>query len=86
MSAKADRRARKRARRDRGADDAYWDALPEYIRSRIVCDRCGLDQPFETAFERQELAPCVGPLGLTCDSETATFLDDEETRDRRRPE
>lgn len=49
-------------------------------RELVVCDRCGLVQPFRTAELGEELAPCVGPLGLPCASETATFLDDLEAR------
>lgn len=49
-------------------------------RELIVCDRCGLVQPFRTAGPGEELAPCVGPLGLPCDGTTATFLDDEQAR------
>lgn len=78
VSVKADRRARKRARRDLGADARYWAALPAYIRSRIVCDKCGLEQPFRVAAQHEELAPCDGPLGLACDSETAVWADSFE--------
>lgn len=74
----SDRRARKRERKARGDDGAYLDALPEYIRSRIVCDRCGLDQPFRHGFENGGMAPCDGPLGLSCESEAAIFLDSWE--------
>lgn len=78
----SDRRARKRERRARGADDRYWEEeLPAYLRTRIVCDRCGLDQPFRANVwegNSHELAPCEGTLGLVCASQTAVFLDDWE--------
>lgn len=77
---KADRRARKRERKNRGEDEAYWEAMAAYMRSRIVCDRCGLEQPFAYGGDDGELASCLGPLGVPCDSETATWLDDDSLR------
>ena len=77
---KADRRARKRERKARGEDGAFWEEMEAYVRTRIVCDRCGLEQPFATAPPPHDdsgivlLAPCAGPMGLPCDSETATWL------------
>lgn len=36
-----------------------------------MCERCGLEQRFRAAGFHEELAPCEGPLGLACTSETA---------------
>jgi hypothetical protein len=72
-----DRRARKRARKARGEDDAFWEAMEAYIRTRIVCDRCGLEQPFRYVGDKLP-EPCAGPLGLPCNSETAVWLDSWE--------
>lgn len=49
-------------------------------RELVVCDRCGTVQPYRHAVEGEELAACVGPLGLPCAGETCTTLDDEEAR------
>lgn len=69
----SDRRARKRERKQQQIDDALAEELQAYVRTRIVCDKCGLEQPFR--YGGDALAPCDGPLGLACDSETAIFLD-----------
>jgi hypothetical protein len=69
----SDRRARKRAKKNEALEAFDMD----YIRTRISCDRCGLEQPFRShAWEgKGDVSPCAGPLGLDCDSETAVFLD-----------
>ena len=78
----AARRERKRARKARGEDDAFWEAMAAYVRTRIVCDRCGLEQPFR--YDGSGMTPCEGALGLACNSESATFLDawEEGTSER----
>ena len=70
---KADRRARKRIRKSLGADGD----LRARCAGRIVCDKCGQEQPFRTSDDPDvfAVAPCVGPLGLPCDSESAVWLD-----------
>jgi hypothetical protein len=70
----SDRRRSKRDRRAHGEDDAYRAALVVYMRGRIVCDRCGTEQTF--AVGEDDLAPCAGPLGIPCESETGYWLDD----------
>lgn len=45
------------------------------LRGRVICERCGLEQPYLTAddFERDELDlyPCEGWLEIGCGSEIA---------------
>lgn len=64
------------ARRDRIAFDRLSRCEAE--EGRIVCDRCGLEQAMRHApwMERRVLlAPCEGPLGLPCGSETAISVE-----------
>lgn len=65
----SDRRARKRQRKVEAE-------VEEELLGLIVCDRCGLLQPFRANVwdsERHVMAPCEGPLGLPCDGETASY-------------
>lgn len=65
------RRERKRARRAEGTVDGIKiDKLEAYIETRIVCDRCGLEQPY--VYE----GTCIGPLGLDCAGESGISLRD----------
>jgi len=67
-------------------------ALPgESLDDRIVCERCGLEQPFRSgdssAGDPWGVAPCEGPLGLACSGERAVTLEayDEELTDGASP-
>lgn len=88
MSTKSDRRARQRERKREGLElaieERWREAAEAYIHSRIVCERCGLEQAFareaDTPDEEGDglvlLAPCESGLG--CSSETAVWLDSFE--------
>jgi hypothetical protein len=70
MSAKSDRRARKKGRRAAGqVDGIRVDVLGHYLGTRIVCDTCGLEQ--YDGGEDVDGRPCPGPLGLGCSGESA---------------
>ncbi len=40
----------------------------------VVCDVCGLHQEYVTA-DNGGIAPCLGPLGLSCCSETCITVE-----------
>jgi len=74
---------RLRLKRDRlaAAVAAETERARAYLRGRMVCLKCGLEQPFDHFGGRVEddgtavIAPCAGPLGLDCDGEQAVLLD-----------
>lgn len=37
----------------------------------VVCERCGLEQPYHTAEGPEDVSVCPGPLGLGCGHELA---------------
>lgn len=61
------KRERQRARKARAE-------LIAYLRTRIVCERCGLEQPWREPEPGIEIIPCEGALGLVCAGETAVSL------------
>lgn len=79
MARKAKRLARSPSRERRLERRRLARAAREERRysdqGRIVCERCGLEQAFRTARFDEELAPCAGPLGLSCAGETAITLE-----------
>lgn len=48
--------------------------LRDYLRTRIVCEKCGLDQEFREP-RGEDVIPCEGAIGLHCDGEVAVGLD-----------
>lgn len=59
------RRDRKRANKAIGLVDGIRpEVLSEYLATRIICDRCGLDQPYV------EGEGCIGALGLHCEGDS----------------
>lgn len=68
-SGKQRRLERRRAARDHLAAIA-WDDV-----GRVVCERCGLEQPFRSSDRSGALTPCEGPLGLACAGETAITIE-----------
>lgn len=67
---KADRRARKRDRRNHD---------PARLRSRVVCDECRVEQPFRSDGGRIDADGTVHVTPCStrgCRSETARFADD----------
>jgi len=76
-AAKKQRTAETRQRRTANLDHRRRES--GVLSSRYVCDKCGLEQPVRHAqhVEGTEVwvAPCEGPLGVPCDSETAHMLD-----------
>lgn len=79
-TAKQGRRAAKKQRRATARMSRPVNGVD--LSSRYVCDKCGLEQAVRhetaseaTLFPEVKIAPCEGPLGLPCDGETATQLD-----------
>jgi len=76
-AAKKQRTAGTRQRRTANLDQQRRES--GLLSSRYVCDKCGLEQPVRHTkhVEGTEVtvAPCEGPLGIPCDSETAHMLD-----------
>lgn len=68
-SARTRRLERRRAERERIA------ALYHEDEGRIVCARCGLEQPFRSSPRADRLAPCEGALGIACASEYAITIE-----------
>lgn len=70
--------ARSETRRERKRERKLRSQLLAYAATRIVCEKCGLEQPFAVCdFDPDQpdlLTPCAGPLGIPCNSETAVSL------------
>jgi hypothetical protein len=64
------RRLERREQARRTHAERHW-----VDEGRIVCERCGLEQPFRSSPRSGELAPCEGPLGLPCGSKTAITIE-----------
>jgi hypothetical protein len=79
MSSKADRRARKKERKAKGGSDELWALRAIHINNQVVCDKCGLVQPYLQGSE--SVTPCAGALGVGCGSLYCRPLDEYEIPD-----